>query len=70
MLSNQPQETITPDRDYSCIRRHAFLLSSTTSSIGRGTNENTNGVLRWYFPSNMDMEGTPNYVIQKSIRVK
>ena len=76
MLSSQPKETITPDRGKEFAQH-----SKITNALGgipfyfpaphhpweRGTNENTNGLLREYFPKSMDITDTPDNVIQEKV---
>ena len=76
MLSSQPKETITPDRGKefaqhikitNALGGIPFYFPAPHHPWERGTNENTNGLLREYFPKNMDIMDTPDNVIQEKV---
>lgn len=74
LLENQPLETITPDRGKE-ISKHAeisqelnlveFYFPFPHHPWQRGTNENTNGLLREYFPKTVDINQSDSYVEAK-----
>lgn len=73
LLKNQPLETITPDRGKE-FSKHADI-TNTLNNVQfyfplpyqpwqRGSNENTNGLLREYFPKGQDITVTSEEYIQ------
>ena len=75
VLSGQPVQTITPDRG-----REFQLHGNVTAELGaefyfppphqpwqRGTNENTNGLLREYFPKGYDFNKLSAEYLQKVV---
>ena len=74
LLENQPLETITPDRGKE-FSKHAevsqelnlveFYFPFSHHPWQRGTNENTNGLLREYFPKTVDINQSDSYVEAK-----
>lgn len=74
LLKNQPLETITPDRGKE-FSKHAeisqelnlveFYFPFPHHPWQRGTNENTNGLLREYFPKTVDINQSDSYVEAK-----
>lgn len=72
-LRTQPVETITPDRGCEFLR-HAkiteglggvqFYFALPSHPWQRGTNENTNGLLREYFPKSCDLTDVSPAMIQ------
>ncbi len=74
LLNNQPLRTITPDRGkefskHPEIRQELnlveFYFPLPHHPWQRGTNENTNGLLREYFPKTMDINQSDNYIESK-----
>lgn len=74
LLKNQPLRTITPDRGkefskHEEIRQELnlveFYFPFPHHPWQRGTNENTNGLLREYFPKSMDIDQSDDYVEAK-----
>lgn len=73
-LKNHPKRSITPDRG-----KEFSMHEDVTAALGgtpfyfplphhpwqRGTNENTNGLLREYFPKGVDISGFTNEDIQR-----
>lgn len=75
-LKNQPLESITPDRGKEFSKHtevtHAldnvqFYFPRPHHPWQRGTNENTNGLLREYFPKGQDLTDIPEEYIQEKI---
>ena len=73
MLKNQPLNTITPDRgkEFSnheeiskALENVQFYFTLPYHPWQRGTNENTNGLLREYFPKGQDLTAIPEEYIQ------
>lgn len=74
LLKNQPLKTITPDRGKE-FSKHAeikqelnlveFYFPLPHHPWQRGTNENTNGLLREYFPKTKDINQSESYVKAK-----
>lgn len=71
-LQGQPVQTITPDRGKEFLR-HAlvtqelkvkFYFAQPHHPWQRGTNENTNGLLREFFPKGFDLSGITSEAIQ------
>lgn len=77
LLTGQPLHSITPDRGKE-FSKHAdvskflndvqFYWPLPSHPWDRGTNENTNGLLREYFPKNEDMSIHTNEYIESKIR--
>ena len=73
-LQNEPLRSITPDRGKE-FAKHAevtaaldqvqFYFPLPHHPWERGTNENTNGLLREYFPKGKDLSDIPDSYIQK-----
>ena len=73
-LQNHPLETITPDRGTE-FRYHErvteglggvqFYFSLPHHPWQRGTNENTNGLLREYFPKGQDLTDVTQEAVQR-----
>ncbi len=76
LLRGQPLETITPDRGKG-FARHAkiseelenvqFYFPLPRYPWDRGTNENTNGLLRECFPKGVDLSGFTDEYIQSKV---
>ncbi|WP_312652247.1 IS30 family transposase [Aminipila sp.] len=76
MLSGQPIQTITPDHGKE-FAQHAnitmalggipFYFPALHHPWQRGTNENTNGLLREYFPKNADLTDVSDRIIQEKV---
>ncbi|MDD5793014.1 MAG: IS30 family transposase [Erysipelotrichaceae bacterium] len=76
LLKNEPLCTIAPDRGKE-FSSHAeiteeldqvqFYFPYPQHPWDRGTNENTNGLLREYFPKGMDITGIPEEYIQEKV---
>lgn len=74
LLKEQPLKSITPDRGKE-FSKHAeiskelnlveFYFPFPHHPWQRGTNENTNGLLREYFPKTKDIYQTDEYVESK-----
>lgn len=73
MLKDYPCQTITPDRGQE-FRQHADVTEATGAEFyfalprhpwQRGTNENTNGLLREYFPKRSDLTDIAEEEIQR-----
>ncbi len=76
MLSKEPVQTITPDRgkEFSkhpiitkALGNVPFYFPAPHHPWERGTNENTNGLLREYFPKNTDLTHVSESTIQKNV---
>lgn len=76
MLLNEPVKSITPDRgkEFSqhskvtlALGNIPFYFPNPHHPWQRGTNENTNGLLREYFPKNKDITDIPDHVIQEKV---
>lgn len=75
MLKNEPCYTLTPDRG-SEFKRHEvvakelgveFYFPEPHQPWQRGTNENTNGLLREYFPKKYDVTDLEAEEIQEKV---
>ena len=76
LLKNEPLHTITPDRGKE-VSSHTeiseeldqvqFYFPYPQHPWDRGTNENTNGLLREYFPKGMDITDIPEEYIQEKV---
>ena len=73
-LSGQPHLSVTPDRgkEFSKhallkkeLKRVTFYFPAPHHPWERGTNENTNGLLREFFPKGKDITDTPEDYIQR-----
>lgn len=73
-LKGQPCETITPDRGKEfakhtvvteALEKVQFYFPKPHHPWQRGTNENTNGLLREYFPKGRDLTDVSEEYIQK-----
>ena len=73
-LSGQPHLSVTPDRgkEFSKhaqlkkeLKRVALYFPAPHHPWERGTNENTNGLLREFFPKGKDITDTPEDYIQR-----
>lgn len=76
LLKNEPLHTITPDRgkEFSShteiseeLDQVQFYFPYPQHPWDRGTNENTNGLLREYFPKGMDITDIPEEYIQEKV---
>lgn len=76
LLKNGPLYTITPDRgkEFSLpeeisdkLDKVQFYFPLPRHPWDRGTNENTNGLIREYFPKGMDRTDIPDEYIQSKI---
>ena len=76
LLKNEPLCTITPDRgkEFSShaeiteeLNQVQFYFPYPQHPWDRGTNENTNGLLREYFPKGMDITDIPEEYIQEKV---
>lgn len=74
-LVNQPVHTITPDRGKE-FAKHREITDHLKATIyfppprqpwQRGSNENTNGLLREYFPKGSDINQWDNQYIQTKV---
>lgn len=72
-LKDEPHESITPDRGREFLRHREvsaqldniqFYFALPRHPWQRGTNENTNGLLREYFPKNSDLSDISDTEIQ------
>ena len=72
MLAPLPEETVTPDRGKE-FTKHQDLTDKLKVEVyfpdphapwQRGTNENTNGLLREYFPKGSDLTFIDEHTIQ------
>ena len=76
MLINEPVKSITPDRGKE-FSQHAkitaalgnvpFYFPAPHHPWQRGTNENTNGLIREYFPKNTDITNIPDNVVYEKV---
>ncbi|SEM29044.1 hypothetical protein SAMN04487839_11152, partial [Streptococcus gallolyticus] len=73
MLESLPKETVTPDRGKE-FSGHPELTEKLNVEVyfpdphapwQRGTNENTNGLLREYFPKGSDLTEVEHLIIQE-----
>ena len=76
ILKDEPVTTITPDRCKE-FGKHSEITSELEIEFyfplphhpwQRGTNENTNGLLREYFPKNTDISDLADKYIQNKVR--
>ena len=76
MLLNEPVKTITPDRGKefsqhpkitSALGDVPFYFPAPHHPWQRGTNENTNGLLREYFPKNTDITDISDIYIKEMV---
>jgi len=74
-LAGQPVHGITPDRGKE-FARHEVVAEALGGAINtpppyqpwqRGTNENTNGLLREYFPKHQNIAQYPDEYIEKAV---
>ena len=74
LLKDQPLETITPDREKEFSKHQEisqelnlveFYFPLPHHPWQRGTNENTNGLLREYFPKGSDLTEVEHLIIQE-----
>ena len=75
-LKNQPCDTITPDRGKEfalhsqvsgALHKVGFYFPFPYPPWQRGTNENTNGLLREYFPKGQDLTTISKEYIQNKV---
>ncbi|EEO9087808.1 IS30 family transposase [Listeria monocytogenes] len=76
MLSGNPKKTITVDngKEFAYFKKIEVALDTAVyfadpfCSWQRGTNENTNGLLRDYFPKGMDLGEVTNAALEAAVR--